>query len=270
MKKNYLSRLLGALIVIAICYQLNVNAQTTNAQVNSQNTNPRVKYVDRNTAQNQATEIFLAPGKFSIIKFDEDKGNEDSAIEKISNVSISDPSRNVHFISKQNNSGIQGKVVFIRQTKTIEFPNATTALVPNLIVLTIDKAGNEEEFIFNINNDNPELFTEKIVITEPKPKIKPIVKPKDTIQTAYGQAKPDDIKLGLNTLIDSGKLPPNDPLTTQINEYYILTTNGISSKAARRKLNLPLPVLVKLAEIGQVEDTKQRLTPTFSRSTTQR
>ena len=71
---------------------------------------------------------------------------------------------------------------------------------------------------------------------------------------------PQDIKLGLDTLIKSRQLPPNDRLVTQINDYYVLTTNGISSQAARTRLNIKLVILQKLAEIGQVEDTKQRLT----------
>ena len=272
MNKNYFSHLLGAFIIVGCC-QLPINAQTTNSQTNSQTSsqtssqidNPRVKYVDRNTAQQKATEIYLTEGKFTIIKFAEENNQNGSSIKKISNVSISDPSRNVHFISQENNSGIQGKVVFIRQTKPIDFPGATTAEVPNLVVLTVDRAGNEEEFIFNINNHNPEKFTEKIVITEPEPKIKPNSQPQNTIQATYGEATPQDIKLGLDTLLKSGQLPPNDRLVTQINDYYVLTTNGVSSQAARTRLNIKLVILQKLAEIGQVEDTKQRLTTAPSR-----
>lgn len=253
-KNNYLFQLLGAVILANYC-QLPINAQ-----VNPKIENPRVKYVNSTTAQQKATEVFLAEGKFTIIKFEDAQKKDDSSIEKISNVSISDPSRNVHSISRENDTGRQGKVVFIRQTEPIKFSGVTTSQVPNLVVLTVDRAGNEKAFVFNINNDNPDKFTEKVIISDPQKQPKIVPQPKITIQTIYGEANSEDIKLGLDTLVKSGKLPENDKLIFQINEYYALTINGTPSNAARKELDIPLSVLQKLAEIGQQEDTKQRLT----------
>lgn len=272
MYKNYLSQLLGTVIVFSY-FQLPANARQlpTNAESNrtqtenlshpeeinhTQTENPLVREIDRTTAQQKATDIFLAEGKITSLKF-EDNNN---SIQKISMVALGDSSRNTYFISRENDGGEQGKIVFVRQIKPIEFPGATTTQVPNLIVVTVDQQGNENEFVFNINNDHPEKFTEKIVIKEPKSEPRISDQPKTTILTKYGESSPSDIQLGLNTLIKSGKISRNNSLIPQINEYYALTTSGISSKAALKQLNIPLSVLQKLAEIGQEEDTKQRLT----------
>lgn len=264
MYKNYLSQLLGTVIVFSY-FQLPVNAQISPQTENfphleeinhTQTENPRVREIDRTAAQEKATDIFLAKGKLTLLKF-EDNNN---SIKKISMVALGDSSRNTYFISRENDGGEQGKIVFVRQIKSIEFPGATTTQVPNLVVVTIDQKGNEDEFVFNINNDRPEKFTEKIVIKEPESEPRISDQPKTTILTKYGEASPDDIKLGLDTQLKSGKISRDNGLIPQINEYYALTTNGISSKAALEQLDIPLSVLQKLAEIGQKEDTRQRLT----------
>ena len=60
-------------------------------------------------------------------------------------------------------------------------------------------------------------------------------------------------------MVETGKLPKDDNLIPQINEYYALTINGTSSKAARKQLDLPLSILQKVAQVGQEEDTRRRL-----------
>ena len=207
--------------------------------------------VEDKIAQSQPTNVSLNQGKATGISFEND--------EVITFVLLSDQSQNVYTLNAPIESG-QAQSIFLRQIKTLEIPGTTTNKNPNLFVVTTDAKGKQKEYEFTINNnsgtDNYQIAIEP---ARPKPKVKPILK--KTIVTALGEAKPQDIELGLKTNLKKGLLQYNDPVVFSVREYVALTMNGASVDQALKKVEVPLSLIQKLGKIGLQEDARRRLMP---------
>jgi hypothetical protein len=218
----------------------------------------QVRTIEQQDAQTKPTSVYLKEGEADLIGFEND--------EIITFILLSDPSKNVYNSDAPIESG-QARTITLRQIEEIDIPGATSTKIPNMFVQTVDAQGKVSRYQFNIYNDSQEQDDNQIAIIptklEPKPNPKPkvIPPPKNNIQTSLGEATPEDILLGLDTVLKKGKLLPEDPLVFQINEYAGMTMNGFSANQAIEKVEVPLSILQKIGSIGLQEDTRRRLLP---------
>ncbi|MGL5833612.1 MAG: hypothetical protein ACRC1Z_10335 [Waterburya sp.] len=211
--------------------------------------------IDRTIAQNQPTTTPVVEGKTTAISFKTD--------EVITFVVLSDQSKNVYTTNAPVESG-QAKSVYIRQIENLEIPGATASSNPNLFVVTTDRSGEQSEYEFTLFNEPANIDSYKIVIAPPKPvppKPKIIPPPDNTVQTTLGEASPEDVELGLETTLKTGRLTLDDPVVLATREYIALTQNGSSSDQAIEAVQLPISFVQQLGSLGLQEDTRRRLLP---------
>ncbi|MBW4532336.1 MAG: hypothetical protein KME09_00180 [Pleurocapsa minor HA4230-MV1] len=207
-------------------------------------------------AQQEPITAGVVPGKSTPIVF---KNNE-----IIDFVLLSDQSKNIYTPNAPIETG-QARSLYVRQIQTLDLEGTTTNEYPNLFVETVDGEGNRQEYEFILNNndsDRDRIFIEAAQpepIPQPKPKPEPEVV--NTVKTKFGDATPEDIKLGLDTSIAQDRIKRNEPLAVAIEEYIAQTMNGISTTEALEKTGIPLSVVQKLGTLGQQEDAKRRLLP---------
>ncbi len=79
--------------------------------------------------------------------------------------------------------------------------------------------------------------------------------------TTYGEATPEDVKLGLEVSIKNNRIKPTAPLAIAIGEYIAQTMNGSSVQDALNKVEIPISVVQKLGSLGQEESTRRKLLP---------
>ena len=216
----------------------------------------QVRIIEQQIAQTKPTNIYLKQGEADLIGFEND--------EIITFILLSDPSKNVYNSDAPIESG-QARAITLRQIEKIDIPGTTTTEIPNMFVQTVDAQGKVSTYQFNIYNDSQEVDNNQIAIRptklQPKPKPKVILPPQNNIQTSLGEATPEDILLGLDTVLKRGELLPKDPLVFKINEYAGMTMNGFSANQAIEKVEVPLSILQKIGSIGQQEDARRRLLP---------
>lgn len=214
----------------------------------------QVRIIEQQIAKTKPTSVYLKQGEADLIGFEND--------EIITFILLSDLSKNIYNSDAPIESG-QARAITLRQIKKIDIPGATTTEIPNMFVQTVDAQGKVSRYQFNIYNDSQKKDHNQIAIIptklEPKPKVIP--PPQNNIQTSLGEATPEDILLGLDTLLKRGELLPEDPLVFKINEYAGMTMNGFSANQAIEKVEVPLSILQKIGSIGQQEDTRRRLLP---------
>lgn len=215
----------------------------------------QVRTIEQQDARTKPISVYLKEGEADLIGFEND--------EIITFILLSDPSKNVYNSDAPIESG-QARAITLRQIEEIDIPGTTSTEIPNLFVQTVDAQGKVGRYQFHIYNDSQIKDDNQIAIIptkpEPKPKIIP-PKPNNIIQTVLGEATPEDILLGLDTVLKKGQLSPEDNLVFQINEYAAMTMNGFSASQAIKKVEVPLSILQKIGSIGQQEDARRRLLP---------
>lgn len=215
----------------------------------------QVRTIEQQDARTKPTKVYLKQGEADLIGFEND--------EIITFILLSDPSKNVYNSDAPIESG-QAKTITLRQIEEIDIPGATSTEIPNLFVQTVDAQGKISRYQFNIYNDSQIEDDNQIAIIPTKPKPKPKVippPPKNIIQTFLGEATPEDILLGLDTVLKRGELSPEDSLVFQINEYAAMTMNGFSANQAIEEVKVPFSILQKIGSIGLQEDTRRKLLP---------
>ncbi len=223
------------------------------ASVNSVNAEEIIK-LQADKAREQTVEVSVANGQSSPIIY---KNGE-----IIDAVKLADMSKNLFSFNAPIDSG-KATTLNITQSEGIEIPGATTANVPIIDVETIDAAGERQHYSFRLYNNRAErtkIFIEAAPAPEPppEPEPKPVI---NTVKTKYDEATPEDVALGLEVKIREQIVDPQGSLALAVREYVAKTQNGMSSTDALSNVGLPLSAIQKLGEIGQEEDTKQRLTP---------
>jgi hypothetical protein len=212
--------------------------------------------VEENKAQQEPITAGVVPGKSTPIVFKND--------EIIDFVLLSDQSKNIFTPNAPIDSG-QARSLYIRQIQTLNLEGTTTNEYPNLFVETVDGEGNRQGYEFILNNNDRDRDRISIEASKPEPIPQPLPKPEpkvvNTVKTKFGDATPEDIKLGLDTSIEQGRIERNEPLAVAIEEYIAQTMNGISTTEALEKTGIPLSVIQKLGTLGQQEDAKRRLLP---------
>jgi hypothetical protein len=219
----------GALLLIALASPvLPVQAQTSAYQV-----------VDRNRATTSAVQVQVAPGRATPISFSQTD-------ETITYILLADASRLVYSTDAELETG-RAKTVFLRVIEPLRFPGATTASVTNLMVQTVDAAGQNRLYTFDIvHSSNPRYVGVQILPLSVRSQASPGV--------SSFNLTPDNIQTGLNIAIMRGYTAIDDPVVAKVRWLLeLMRTEDMTVSEAAYSVGVPLDVLASLTRLVREE-----------------
>jgi hypothetical protein len=203
--------------------------------------------IGRETAIAGSVKLQVAPGRMTTIQFQSD--------EIITAVIIADPSRMVYTASAELGSP-QAKSLFLRRIEQLDFPGATTTWVTNLMMQTVDPAGQQRLYNFDITpvSETPRFVGVTIV---------PAIAGQQTLQIANGRtASIRDIEEGLQTAIRKGYTTEDDPIVAGVRQVVaIVRSENVTLADAALRANVPLAIVSELAAIAFEERSETVATP---------
>jgi hypothetical protein len=192
--------------------------------------------IGRETAIAGSVKLQVAPGRMTTIQFQSD--------EIITAVIIADPSRMVYTASAELGSP-QAKSLFLKRIEQLDFPGATTTWVTNLMVQTVDPAGQQRLYNFDITpvSEAPRFVGVTIV---------PAIAGQQTLQMANNRtASIRDIEEGLQIAIRKGYTTEADPIVAGVQQVVaIVRSENVSLTDAALRANVPLAIVAELAAIA--------------------
>lgn len=218
---------LGASFLMALASPvLPAQAQTSAYQV-----------IDRNRATTSAMQVQVAPGRATSISFSQTD-------ETITYVLLADTSRLVYSTDTELETG-RAKTVFLRVIEPLRFPGATTAPVTNLMVQTVDAAGQNRLYTFDIvHSSNPRYVGVQIL---------PAIAGSQTSPIAGNlNLTPDNIQTGLSIAIMRGYTSIDDPVVAQVRQLLeLMRTEDMMVSEAAYSVGIPLDILAELGRLSQ-------------------
>jgi hypothetical protein len=192
--------------------------------------------IGRDTAIAGSVKLQVAPGRMTTIQFQSD--------EIMTAVVIADPSRMVYTTSAELGSP-QAKSLFLRRIEQIDFPGATTTWVTNLMVQTVDPAGQQRLYNFDITpvSEAPRFVGVTIV---------PAIAGQQTLRIANNRtASIRDIEEGLQVAIRKGYTTESDPIVAGVRQVVaIARSENVTLADAVLRANVPLAIVSELAAIA--------------------
>lgn len=212
---------------------------------------PATSIVSQERARQYASPVRLFPGRSSVIDFS-------STGEVITYVQLSDLSRIVYNTNAPIDSGA-ARTIILRPIQALHIEGTYTAAVPNLVVTTVDGAGNTYTYLFDLYRSAegfPEQSESSGITIAPASEVRATrlentgtARP-NVLSTEAGEATLSDIERGLAIAIESDYTPPDDPVVLAVREAIALARNGTPLRNAARQLQLDLAVLTSLGELG--------------------
>jgi hypothetical protein len=192
--------------------------------------------IGRDTALSGSVKLQVAPGRMTTIQFQSD--------EIMTAVIIADPSRMVYTASAELGSP-QAKSLFLRRIEQLDFPGATTTWVTNLMVQTVDPAGQQRLYNFDITpvSEVPRFVGVTIV---------PAIAGQQTLQIANSRtANIRDIEAGLQAAIRKGYTAEADPIVAGVRQMVAIARGeNVTLADAALRANVPLAIVSELAAIA--------------------
>jgi hypothetical protein len=192
--------------------------------------------IGRDAAIMGSVKLQVAPGRMTTIQFQSD--------EIMTAVVIADPSRMVYTASAELGSP-QAKSLFLRRIEPLDFPGATTTWVTNLMVQTVDPAGQQRLYNFDITpvSETPQFVGVTIV---------PAIAGQQTLQIANNRtASIRDIEEGLQAAIRKGYTTEDDPVVAGMRQMVaIARSENVTLADAALRANVPLAIVTELAAIA--------------------
>lgn len=234
---------------------------------------PATSIVSQERARQYASPVQLYPGRSSVIDFS-------STGEIITYVQLSDLSRIVYDTNAPIDSGA-ARTIILRPIQALNIEGTYTAAVPNLVVTTVDGAGNTYTYLFDLYR-SPDGFPDQSessgITIAPASEVRATrLENRDMLQpnvlsTEAGAATLSDIERGLAIAIEADYTPPGDPVVLAVREAIALARNGTPLRNAARQLQLDLAVLTSLGELGieaSIEEAVEKLpeSPPLERQT---
>ena len=213
-----------ALLIGLVSPGLSVQAQTSAYQV-----------VDRNRATTSAVQVQVAPGRATSISFSQTD-------ETIAYILLADASQVVYSTDAELETG-QAKTVFLRVIQPLHFPGATTALVTNLMVQTVDARGQNWLYTFDIvHSSNPRYVGVQILPAIARSQISPAV--------GNPNLTPDNIQTGLSIAIMRGYTSIDDPVVAKVRQLLeLMRTENMTISEAAYSVGISLKVLTELGRL---------------------
>lgn len=213
---------------------------------------PATSVVSAQRARNYASPVQLYPGRNSVIDFA-------ATGEIITYVQLSDLAEIVYDTNAPISTGA-ARTVVVRLIKPIYIEGTTRALVPNMVVSTIDEQGNTYTYLFdlyqNLVEARPSQSAGSGIAIAPIDEVREtrlfntVTLRPNVIRTELGEATLDDIEQGLEVAIAQDYTPSNDPVVYAVEQAVAKARNGTPLRTAASQLGLDLAVLVALGEMG--------------------
>jgi putative lipoic acid-binding regulatory protein len=227
MKFNLISKITVATILLI-----------TNPVINqARASNLTYQRIEQNKAIQGINKIEVVPGRISSIDFS-------ATQETIIYLGIGDASRLVFNTDFPLEQGL-AKTIFLRPIQPLKFAGATTNLLTNLVIKTIDLQGQQRLYNFQVVH-SPKT-TNYLGIS-----IIPSRENQDQIAIGQGRiASLDDVEIGLKLAISKGYTLPEDLVVDQVRQFLAIVRNqNLTIPEAAQQVNLELQVIVELAKIA--------------------
>jgi len=227
MQRVFLSAVLG----VALLSSITLPAMAT----------PAYRTVSRDIATQNTVDVQVGQGRSTAIDFSQ-------ANEHITYVLLADPSRVVYTANAPIESG-QASTLFLRPIEPLEFPGATQTSITNLSVQTVDAAGQQRLYSFNIYHvEQPEAMG--IVISPEQPQ-RPAPEPSPSLDSL----DPDTIERGLAVAIEQGYTSADDPIVSAVRKMLSLVRDDrLTLTQAARSTQVPGSVVIALNRLGNQVD----------------
>ncbi|NJL39950.1 MAG: hypothetical protein HC899_26750, partial [Leptolyngbyaceae cyanobacterium SM1_4_3] len=162
--------------------------------------------------------------------------------ETITYILLADASRLVYSTDAELETG-RAKTVFLRVIEPLRFPGATTASVTNLMVQTVDAAGQNRLYTFDIvHSSNPRYVGVQIL---------PAIARSQPV-SVVSNLMPDNIQTGLNIAITRGYTAIDDPVVTKVQHLLeLMQAENMTVSEAAYSVGIPLEVLIELERLLQ-------------------
>lgn len=195
---------------------------------------PAYRVISRDAAMQSAVEVQVGPGRATAIDFSQ-------AHERITYVLLADPSRLVYAANALIDSG-QANTLFLRPIRPLTFPGATTTSITNLSVQTIDQAGQQRLYNFNIHH-------------VAQPQYMGVVLSPDRSQPRHSHLQQEfsslRVEQGLELAIRQGYTSATDPIVARVQQLLSLVRRDhLSIAQAAKAAQVPLTVLKALERLG--------------------
>jgi hypothetical protein len=128
----------ATLIIGTSTLLLSVTAPVVQAQAQT----PAYRLIERDMAANNRIQVQITPGRATPISFTQTD-------EAIAYILVADPSQLVYTTDTDLKSG-RATTIFLRAIRPLKFPGATTTAITNLLVQTVDQAGQKRLYNFDI------------------------------------------------------------------------------------------------------------------------
>ncbi|MBW4475151.1 MAG: hypothetical protein KME45_32940 [Stenomitos rutilans HA7619-LM2] len=198
---------------------------------------PAYRVISRDVARLSTVDVQVGPGRATAIDFSQ-------AHEHITYVLLADPSRLVYAANASIDSG-QANTLFLRPIRPLKFPGATTTSITNLSVQTLDQAGQQRLYNFNVYHvAQPQYVGVMLSPYQVQP-------PLTNLQPAFGLLHIDRIEQGLELAIRQGYTPATDPIVARIKTMLTLVRgNRLTIAQAATSAQVPINVLKALERLG--------------------
>lgn len=217
-----------ALLIGLVSPGLPVQAQTSAYQV-----------VDRARATTSAVQVQVAPGRATSISFSQTD-------ETIAYILLADASQVVYSTDAELETR-RAKTIFLRVIQPLRFPGATTTLVTNLMVQTVDARGQNRLYTFDIiHSSNPRYVGVQILPAIARSQASPAV---GNLNLTL-----DNIQTGLSIAILRGYTSIDDPVVAKVRRLLeLMRTENMTASEAAHSVGIPLEVLTELGRLSHEE-----------------
>jgi hypothetical protein len=223
---------------------------------------PATSRVSQQRARNYASPVMLYGGRSSVIDFS-------ATGEVITYIQLSDLSQIVYDTNAPLDSGA-ARTIVLRPIQPLAIEGTLPAVVPNLVVTTVDGAGESHTYLFDLYHHPdsvPDRSESSGIAIVPAADLRAVqltnnsAQRPNVLQTAAGEATLADLERGLAIALEAGYTTAEDPVVFAVREAIALARNGTPLRSAAAQLQLDLAVLTSLGELGIAERLQREIVP---------
>jgi len=261
-------KLFATLVITSITILFGVTIPVIYAQAQT----PAYRLIERDMATSNRIQVQVTPGRATPISFTQTD-------EAIAYILVADPSRLVYTTDTDLKSG-RATTIFLRAIQPLKFPGATTTAITNLLVQTVDQAGQKRLYNFDIvqvrrntgyvgiqiaNAIVVPLQGSKLRVASRREDIASGTAPRRGAASESSaiagrqtllidknrRARVDDIENGLRIAINRGYTNKSDPVVLKMQQVLSLLRNSrVTIKEAATSVGVPVEVISELGRIA--------------------
>ncbi|BAZ33945.1 hypothetical protein NIES4074_64590 (plasmid) [Cylindrospermum sp. NIES-4074] len=206
---------------------------------------PAYRLIERDTAASNRIQVQVTPGRATPISFSQtDEAFVGDVPEAIAYILVADPSRLVYTTDTDLKSG-RATTIFLRAIQPLKFPGATTTAITNLLIQTVDQAGQKRLYNFDIIPQRRNTGYVGIQIANA------IAGQQTLLIDKNRRATVDDIETGLGIAINRGYTNKNDPVVSKVRQVLALLRNSrVTIPEAAISVGVPVEVISELGRMA--------------------